>query len=114
MYPEFDFGPRRLASVLSALALRSPLRPARRALPARTQLRPPRPALRELLFQILTEREERASVAVSSIAPFPEWGQTIEAPRLAAAVYDRLTFRAHIVETASGSLSPPREVLARP
>ena len=51
----------------------------------------------ELLFQILTEREERASVAVASNAPFSEWGQTFADPRLAAAVVDRLTFRAHII-----------------
>ncbi|MXV79905.1 MAG: AAA family ATPase [Chloroflexi bacterium] len=57
----------------------------------------------ELLFQILTEREERASVAVSSNAPFSEWGQTFEDPCLAAAVVDRLTFRAHIIETGSES-----------
>jgi DNA replication protein DnaC len=57
----------------------------------------------ELLFQILTEREERASVAVASNAPFSEWGQTFSDPRLAAAVVDRLTFRAHIIETGSES-----------
>jgi len=57
----------------------------------------------ELLFQILTEREERASVAVASNAPFSEWGQTFDDPRLAAAVVDRLTFRAHIIETGSDS-----------
>lgn len=57
----------------------------------------------ELLFQILTEREERASVAVASNAPFSEWGQTFADPRLAAAVVDRLTFRAHIIETGTES-----------
>ena len=57
----------------------------------------------ELLFQVLTEREERASVAVASNAPFSEWGQTFADPRLAAAVVDRLTFRAHIIETGSDS-----------
>jgi len=57
----------------------------------------------ELLFQVLTEREERASVAVASNAPFSEWGQTFTDPRLAAAVVDRLTFRAHILETGSES-----------
>lgn len=57
----------------------------------------------ELLFQVLTEREERASVAVASNAPFSEWGQTFVDPRLAAAVVDRLTFRAHIVQTGSES-----------
>jgi len=57
----------------------------------------------ELLFQVLTEREERASVAVASNHPFSEWGQTFTDPRLAAAVVDRLTFRAHIVETGTDS-----------
>ena len=57
----------------------------------------------ELLFQILTEREERASVAVASNAPFSEWGRTFTDARLAAAVVDRLTFRAHIIETGSDS-----------
>ena len=58
---------------------------------------------RELLFQVLTERDERASIAVASNAPFSEWGQTFTDPRLAAAVVDRLTFRAHILETDTSS-----------
>jgi DNA replication protein DnaC len=57
----------------------------------------------ELLFQVLTEREERASVAVASNAPFSEWGQTFSDPRLVGAVVDRLTFNAHILETGSSS-----------
>jgi len=57
----------------------------------------------ELLFQVLTERDERASIAVASNAPFSEWGTTFTDPRLAAAVVDRLTFRAHILETGSES-----------
>ena len=57
----------------------------------------------ELLFQVLTEREERASVAVASNHPFSEWGQTFTDPRLAAAVVDRLTFRAHLIETGTDS-----------
>jgi DNA replication protein DnaC len=79
----------------------------------------------ELLFQVLTEREERASVAVATNAPFSEWGKTFADPRLAAAVVDRLTFRALIVETGNASYrlrstrgakglrrpsSPPKEV----
>ena len=48
----------------------------------------------ELLFQVITEREEKASVAVASNAPFSEWGQTFTDPRLAAAIVDRLTFNA--------------------
>jgi DNA replication protein DnaC len=57
----------------------------------------------ELLFQILTEREERSSVAVASNLPFSEWGQVISDPRLVAAIVDRLTFRAHIIETGTES-----------
>jgi DNA replication protein DnaC len=57
----------------------------------------------ELLFQVLTEREEKSSVACASNAPFSEWGQTFTDPRLAAAVVDRLTFKAHIVETGTQS-----------
>jgi len=57
----------------------------------------------ELLFQVITEREERASVAVASNASFSEWGATFTDPRLAAAVVDRITFRAHIIETGTES-----------
>jgi DNA replication protein DnaC len=57
----------------------------------------------ELLFQILTEREERASIAIASNAPFSEWTKTFTDPRLAAAVIDRITFKAHIIETGTTS-----------
>ena len=57
----------------------------------------------ELLFQILTEREEKASVATASNLPFCEWGQVIADPRLVAAIVDRLTFNAHIIETGTES-----------
>jgi len=57
----------------------------------------------ELLFQIITAREEKASIACASNAPFSEWGTTFTDPRLAAAVVDRLTFRAHIIQTGTDS-----------
>ena len=57
----------------------------------------------ELLFQIITEREEKASIACASNAPFSEWGQTFTDPRLAAAVVDRLTFNALIIQTGTDS-----------
>jgi DNA replication protein DnaC len=57
----------------------------------------------ELLFQVLTEREERASIAVASNAPFSEWGATFTDPRLASAVVDRLTFKSHIIQTGTHS-----------
>jgi DNA replication protein DnaC len=57
----------------------------------------------ELLFQVITAREERASIACASNAPFSEWGNTFTDPRLAAAVVDRLTFNAHIIQTGTNS-----------
>jgi IstB-like ATP binding protein len=40
---------------------------------------------------------------VATNAPFSEWGQTFTDPRLAAAVVDRLTFNAVILETGTDS-----------
>jgi len=57
----------------------------------------------ELLFQIITEREEKASIACASNAPFSEWSKTFTDPRLAAAIVDRLTFNAHIIQTGTDS-----------
>lgn len=57
----------------------------------------------ELLFQILTEREERASIAVGTNLPFSEWGTVVADPRLVAAIVDRITFNAHILETGTQS-----------
>ena len=57
----------------------------------------------ELLFQVITEREERSSIAVASNAPFSEWGRVFTDPRLVAAIVDRLTFNATIIETGTQS-----------
>ena len=57
----------------------------------------------ELLFQVLTEREERASVAIASNVPFSGWTRTFTDPRLCAAIVDRLTFGGHILETGTTS-----------
>jgi DNA replication protein DnaC len=57
----------------------------------------------ELLFQIITEREERASVAIATNLPFSEWGTVFADPRLVAAIVDRVTFNAHILETGTQS-----------
>ena len=57
----------------------------------------------ELLFQVITEREERASIAVATNAPFSEWATTFTDPRLCSAIIDRLTFNAHIIETGTNS-----------
>lgn len=57
----------------------------------------------ELLFQIITEREERASIAIGTNLPFSEWGAIFGDPRLVAAIVDRVTFNAHILETGTNS-----------
>jgi DNA replication protein DnaC len=57
----------------------------------------------KLLFQILTDREERRAIAVASNAPFSEWGRTFTDERLCSAVVDRLTYKAHIIETGRHS-----------
>ncbi len=57
----------------------------------------------ELLFQIITEREERASIAIATNLPFSEWGSVVADPRLVAAIVDRVTFNAHILQTGAES-----------
>ena len=57
----------------------------------------------EMLFQVLTEREEKASVAIASNESFSGWTKTFTDPRLCAAIVDRLTFGGHIIETGTDS-----------
>ena len=57
----------------------------------------------ELLFQVLTEREEKNSVAIASNESFSGWTKTFTDPRLCAAIVDRLTFGGNIIETGTDS-----------
>ncbi|CAM5342937.1 Chromosomal replication initiator protein DnaA OS=Tsukamurella paurometabola OX=2061 GN=dnaA_3 PE=3 SV=1 [Tsukamurella paurometabola] len=57
----------------------------------------------ELLFQVLTEREEKNSVAIASNQSFSGWTDTFTDPRLCAAIVDRLTYRGTIIETGTHS-----------
>jgi DNA replication protein DnaC len=57
----------------------------------------------ELLFQVLTEREERSAIAIASNEPFSGWTKTFTDPRLCAAIVDRLTFAGQIIETGTTS-----------
>ena len=57
----------------------------------------------ELLFQVLTEREEKNSVAIASNESFSGWTKTFTDPRLCAAIVDRLTFNGTIIETGTHS-----------
>lgn len=55
------------------------------------------------LFQVLTEREEKNSVAIASNESFSGWTKTFTDPRLCAAIVDRLTFNGTIIETDTDS-----------
>ena len=57
----------------------------------------------ELLIQVLTEREEKNSVAIASNDSFGGWTKTFTDPRLCAAIVDRLTFGGNIIETGTDS-----------
>ena len=57
----------------------------------------------ELLFEVLTEREEKASVAIATNESFSGWTKTFTDPRLCAAIVDRLTFKGTIIETGTHS-----------
>ena len=57
----------------------------------------------ELLFQVLAERNEMASIVVTTNLPFGEWTRIFTDARLCKAVVDRLTFGAHIIETGTDS-----------
>ncbi|MDD7942826.1 IS21-like element helper ATPase IstB [Actinomycetospora lutea] len=57
----------------------------------------------ELLFQVLTEREETNAIAIASNQPFSGWTRTFTDPRLCAAIIDRLTFAGNILETGTTS-----------
>jgi DNA replication protein DnaC len=57
----------------------------------------------ELLFQVLTEREEKNSVAIASNESFSGWTRTFTDPRLCAAIVDRITFGGNIIETGTDS-----------
>lgn len=52
---------------------------------------------------MLSERNERASLIVTTNLPFGEWTKVFPDARLAKAVVDRLTHRAHIIDTGTES-----------
>jgi len=52
---------------------------------------------------VLTEREEKNSVAIASNESFSGWTKTFTDPRLCAAIVDRLTFDGNIIETGTQS-----------
>src|SRR6266496_2070861 len=57
----------------------------------------------EFLFQVVAERAEKAAVVLTTNLPFSEWTQVIPNARLCKALLDRITDRAHILETGTES-----------
>jgi DNA replication protein DnaC len=57
----------------------------------------------EFLFQVISERAERAALIVTTNLPFSEWTTVFPNPRLCKALLDRITDRAHIIETGTES-----------
>jgi DNA replication protein DnaC len=57
----------------------------------------------EFLFQVIAERAERTALIVTTNLPFSEWTQVFPNPRLCKALLDRITDRAHIIETGTES-----------
>jgi len=67
----------------------------------------------ELLFQVIAERAERSAVLVTTNLPLSEWTQVFPNTRLCKALLDRLTDRAHIIETGQESYRFRRTVESR-
>ena len=67
----------------------------------------------EFLFQVISERAERAALIVTTNLPFSEWTTVFPNPRLCKALLDRITDRAHIIETGTESFRFRRTVERR-
>jgi DNA replication protein DnaC len=53
----------------------------------------------EFLFQVISERAERAAIILTTNLPFSEWTTVFPNPRLCKALLDRITDRAPIIDT---------------
>ncbi len=57
----------------------------------------------EFLFQVISDRAERAALILTTNLPFSEWTTVFPNPRLCKALLDRITDRAHIIDTGTES-----------
>ena len=67
----------------------------------------------EFLFPVIAERAEKAAVILTTNLPFSEWTQVIPNARLCKALLDRITDRAHIIDTGSESFRFRRTLAQR-
>ncbi len=52
----------------------------------------------ELLFKVISDRSEKASVIVTTNLVFSKWTELFENATMVAALVDRLTFRSHVLD----------------
>jgi DNA replication protein DnaC len=52
----------------------------------------------KLLFQLCSDLHERVSIIVTTNLRFADWNQIFGDERMTAALLDRLTYKAHILE----------------
>jgi DNA replication protein DnaC len=57
----------------------------------------------EFLYQVVSERAERAALVITTNLGFSEWTQVFANARLCKAMIDRVTDRAHIIDTGKES-----------
>jgi DNA replication protein DnaC len=67
----------------------------------------------ELLLQVISERAERTAWIITTNLPFSEWTQVFLNARLCKALLDRITDRAHIIETGTDSYRFKRTLTSR-
>ena len=67
----------------------------------------------EFLFQVISDRAERAALIITTNLPFSEWTSVFPNPRLCKALLDRITDRAHIIETGTESFRFKRTMEGR-
>ena len=67
----------------------------------------------ELMFQVISERAERATLIITTNLPFSEWTQVFPNARLCKALLDRITDRATIIETGSDSYRFKRTIASK-
>lgn len=58
----------------------------------------------ELLFQVISQRQERLATIITTNLPFSEWTSIFPDHRLCKALIDRLTHKAHIIESGDHSI----------
>lgn len=58
----------------------------------------------ELIFQVLSARQEHRPVIITTNLPFSEWTNIFTEPRLCKAIIDRVIHKAHIIETGDQSI----------